>query len=88
MIFDKLPKTVALAILLVKALDIRDAIKITQQILYLWREFMVKISIKPRIQNYKVSFYLKDDYLNSTTVTDLKDVIKIIEDLKIERSKD
>lgn len=88
MIFDKLPKSVALAILLVKALDLKEAIKVTQQILYLWREFMVKISIKPRIESYKISFYWKDKYLNSTEIKELKDVVKIIEDLKLERTKE
>lgn len=88
-IFDKLPKKVALAILLVKALDIREALKVTQQILYLWREFMIKTNITPKIESFKVSFYYRDTYINGVTVTELKDIIKVIEEVKkIESEKD
>ncbi len=85
-IFDKLPKKVALAILLLKALDIKETLKITQQILYLWREFMIKTSITPKIESFKVSFYWKDTYINGVTVTDLKDIIKVIEQIKESRT--
>lgn len=81
-IFDKLPKRVALAILLVKALDIRETLKITQQILYLWREFMIKINITPKIESFNVSFYYKDKYISGTTIKELKDIIKVIEEIK------
>lgn len=81
-IFDKLPKKVALAILLLKALDIRETLRITQQILYLWREFMIKTSIVPKIESYKVSFYYKDKYINGVTITELKDIIGVIEEIK------
>lgn len=86
-IFDKLPKKVALAILLIKALDIKEAIKITQQILYLWREFMIKISITPKIESFKVSFYWKDKYINGVVVKDLKDIMKVIEEIERDRSQ-
>lgn len=81
-IFDKLPKKVALAILLLKALDLKETIKITQQILYLWREFMIKTSITPKIESYKVSFYYKDKYIDGVTIKELKDIIKVIEEIK------
>lgn len=81
-IFDKLPKKVALAILLVKALDIRETLRITQQILYLWREFMIKVNITPKIESFKVSFYYKDKYINGVTIRELKDIIKVIEEIK------
>ena len=81
-IFDKLPKKVALAILLLKALDLKETVKITQQILYLWREFMIKTSITPKIESYKVSFYYKDKYIDGVTIKELKDIIKVIEEIK------
>lgn len=81
-IFDKLPKKVALAILLLKALDLSETLKITQQILYLWREFMIKTKITPKIQSFKVSFYYKDKYIDGVTVNDLRDIIKVIDQLK------
>lgn len=85
-VFDSLPKKVALAILLLKALDLKDTLKITQQILYLWREFMIKTSITPKIESFKVSFYWKDKYIDGVTVTDLKDIMKVIEQLKESRT--
>ena len=85
-VFDSLPKKVALAILLLKALDLKDTLKITQQILYLWREFMIKTSITPKIESFKVSFYWKDKYIDGVTVTDLKDIIRVIEQLKESRT--
>lgn len=85
-VFDSLPKKVALAILLLKALDLKDTLKITQQILYLWREFMIKTSITPKIESFKVSFYWKDKYIDGVVVTDLKDIMKVIEQLKESRT--
>lgn len=86
-IFDKLPKKLALAILLLKALDLKDTLRITQQLLYLWREFMIKTSITPKIESFKVSFYWKDQYIDGVTVKELKDIIKVIESIKEARGE-
>ncbi len=86
-IFDKLPKKLALAILLLKALDLKDTLRITQQLLYLWREFMIKTSITPKIESFKVSFYWKDKYIDGVTVKELKDIIKVIESIKESRGE-
>lgn len=81
-IFDKLPKKVALAILLIKALDLQEAVKLTQQIMYLWREFSVKIDIKPIIKNFKVCFYYKDDFITKVYLDELKDIIPTIKEIE------
>lgn len=89
-IFDKLPKRVALAILLIKALDLKEAIKLTQQIMYLWREFSVKIDIKPIIKNFKVCFYYKDEFISKVYIDELKDILPTIteiEHMQIDKSK-
>lgn len=87
-IFDKIPKMVALAILLIKALDLRETIKLTQQILYLWREFSIKISIKPIIKNFKVCFYYKDDFISKVYVDNLKDILSTIHEIEYMQTKD
>ncbi len=82
-IFDKLPKKVALAILLIKALDLKEAIKLTQQIMYLWREFSIKIDIKPIIKNFKVCFYYKDEFISKVYVNELKEILKTISEIEL-----
>lgn len=84
-IFDKLPKKVALAILLIKALDLKEAIKLTQQIMYLWREFSIKIDIKPIIKNFKVCFYYKDEFISKVYVNELKEILKTISEIELMR---
>lgn len=81
-IFDKLPKRVALAILLIKALDIREVIQLTQQIMYLWREFSIKIDIKPVIESFKVCFYYKDEFISKVRVKELKEILPTINEIE------
>lgn len=81
-IFDKLPKRVALAILLIKALDIKEVIQLTQQIMYLWREFSIKIDIKPIIESFKVCFYYKDEFITKVRVKDLKEILPTITEIE------
>ncbi|MCM1324182.1 MAG: hypothetical protein NC218_08465 [Acetobacter sp.] len=81
-VFDKLPKKVALAILLIKALDLKEAIKLTQQIMYLWREFSIKTNISPIIETFRVSFYYKDDFISKVKVRDLKEILPIITEIE------
>ena len=84
--FTKLPKIIILAILLIKALDIKEAIKLIQGITYLWREFYIKVKINPIIEKFKISFYYKDDRLYGTEIKELKDLLSIIDDIKKMRS--
>lgn len=84
--FAKLPKIIILAILLIKALDIKEAIKLIQGITYLWREFYIKVKINPIIEKFKISFYYKDDRLYGTEIKELKDLLSIIDDIKKMRS--
>lgn len=81
-IFDKIPKKVAMAILLLKHLDIRETLKLTQELLYLWREFCIKTEIKPKIVEYKVNFYYKDYLINKIEIKDIRDLLKIIPEIK------
>lgn len=84
--YNKLPKTLRLAMLLVKAMDIREALDIINSMVYLWREFYIKIKITPIVQKYKVSFYYKDERLIGSDIEDLNDLKKMIDDIKKMRS--
>lgn len=82
---SQLPKRVALAIMLLKALDLRLSLRLIQMVLYLWREFSIKTEIVPVIQEFKVSFHYKDERLSGFKLRDLKELIPIIEKLKESR---
>lgn len=81
----QLPKRVALAIMLIKALDLRLSLRLIQMILYLWREFSIKTEVTPIVQEYKISFHYKDERLSGFRLKDLKELIPIIEKLKESR---
>lgn len=81
-LFARLPKEIAKALLLFKALDSKKAIQLTQAVLYLWREFMIKIRITPVIKKFKVEFYYKDTHLERVDVENIDDVINLIEEIK------
>lgn len=83
--FNKLPKKVRLAILLIEALDLSLGLKLAQTIIYLWREFGVKLSIKPIIKNFVINYHYKDTCLMSFSTNDLKDIIKVTEEIKKSR---
>ncbi len=83
--FKSIPKKVRLAILLIEALDIPLAIKLAQTIIYMWREFGVKVSIKPIIKNFIVNFHYKDSCLLSYGTENINDIIEISEEIKQSR---
>ena len=56
-----------------------------QELLYLWREFLIKVSITPTIKVYTVAFYYKDNQLVQFKTTDLKDIIKVSQTIKESR---
>lgn len=78
----KLPKLLRLTLLFLGSLDIPITAKVGQLLLYLWREFYIKVSIEPVITDYKVTLYYKDKYLSKTKIKDLKELCKILEELK------
>lgn len=86
--FKGIPKKVRLAILLFEALDLPLALKLSQTIIYLWREFKVKVSIKPIIKKFIINFHYKDECLLSYGAEDLKDLIAIAEEIKRARVQD
>lgn len=81
-----LPKIILRALFLLKALDVREAMKLCQQIVYLYREFYIKTRLEPVIKEYIVEFKYKDETLTSCKITDLKDLIKLIDKIKTNRA--
>ena len=83
---ERLPKMILRALFLLKAVDIRNALKLAQAITYLYREFFIKTRLEPVIKEYIVEFKYKDETLTSCRIKDLNDLIKMIEQIKTNRA--
>lgn len=80
--FSKIPKTVMLAIFLIRSLNLREGLKLVQEVIYLWREFNIKVRIVPKIENFTICFSYKDRQLKQIKTDTLNDLVKISEELK------
>ena len=83
---DKLPNMILRALFLIKALNIKEALTLIQQVVYLYREFYIKTRLEPVIKEFIVEFKYKDETLTSCRITDLKDLIEMIDKIKNNRS--
>ena len=81
----KLPKIILRALFLLQGLNVKDCTKLAQQITYLYREFYIKTKIEPIIKEFVIEFKYKDETLTSCRITDLKDLIKLIDQIKQNR---
>lgn len=80
--FNKIPKAIMLAIFLIKSLDLREGLSLVQELVYLWREFNIKVRIIPKIEYFTICFSYKDKQLRQIKTNRLKDIIKISEEIK------
>ena len=80
--FNKIPKAIMLAIFLIKSLDLREGLSLVQDLVYLWREFNIKVRIIPKIEYFMICFSYKDKQLKQIKTDRLKDIIKISEEIK------
>lgn len=80
--FNKIPKTIMLAIFLIKSLDLREGLSLVQELVYLWREFNIKVRVIPKIEYFTICFSYKDKQLKQIKTDRLKDIIKISEEIK------
>ena len=80
--FNKIPKAIMLAIFLIKSLDLREGLSLVQELVYLWREFNIKVRIIPKIEYFTICFSYKDKQLKQIKIDRLKDIIKISEEIK------
>lgn len=85
--FNNLPKKIVLAIMLIRALNLSESMKLVQEIIYLWREFFIKTKITPAIKEFTIEFYYKDNQLTQFKVKDLKELLKIAEQIKESRAE-
>lgn len=84
MSLNKIPKMIILALALLKALDLKneESLKIARDVMYLWREFYIKTRIEVIPKEFIVEFKYKDKTLSSYRLESLKDVRKLIKELK------
>lgn len=89
MSLNKIPKMIILAIALLKALDLKneESLKIARDVMYLWREFYIKTRIEVIPKEFIVEFKYKDKTLSSYRLESLKDVRKLIKELKDTRAE-
>ena len=80
--FNKIPKAIMLAIFLIKSLDLTEGLSLVQELVYLWREFNIKVRIIPKIEYFTICFSYKDEQLKQIKTDRLKDIIKISEEIK------
>ena len=86
--FNKIPKVIMLAIFLIKSLDLREGLSLVQELVYLWREFNIKVRIIPKIEYFTICFSYKDKQLKQIKTDRLKDIIKISEEIKSMQCKE
>ena len=80
--YNKIPKVIMLAIFLIKSLDLREGLSLVQELVYLWREFNIKVRIIPKIKYFTICFSYKDKQLKQIKTDRIKDIIKISEEIK------
>lgn len=80
--FNKIPKVIMLAIFLIKSLDLREGLSLAQELVYLWREFSIKVRIIPKIEYFTICFSYKNEQLKQIKTNSIKDIIKISEEIK------
>ena len=86
MFYTRLPKIILSAIFLIKALNLTIGLKLCQGIMYLWQEFYIKTKIEPVIKEFIIEFKYKDETLTSCRIKDLKDLVKLIDQIKSNRA--
>lgn len=89
--FSVIPKVIMLSIFLIESLDLREGLRLIQELTYLWREFNIKVRIIPKIQYFTLCFSYKDIQLKQVKTERLKDLIGISEEIKkqqCEKGKD
>lgn len=85
--FDKLPQSIKTALAIVRIANPWDYLRIVKNIVYLWREFYVRTRIDVVIKEFDIQFYYKDDNLLRLKTHDIRDIIKLIDDIKKSRGE-
>lgn len=85
--FDKLPQSVKTTIAVVRIANPWDYLRIVKSIIYLWREFYVRTRIDVVIKEFDIQFYYKDDNILRLKTSDIRDISKLVNDIKKTRSE-
>lgn len=82
MLIKGVPDCITVAILFLKAFQLKCSQKLIQSIMYLWREFYIKTTIKPIVEKYEVFFKYKDKQFSQVTLKSLDELQAIIDEIK------
>lgn len=85
--FDKLPQSIRTALAIVRIANPWDYLRIVKNIVYLWREFYVRTRIDVVIKEFDIQFYYKDDNILRLKTPDIRDISKLVDDLKKTRGE-
>lgn len=85
--FNNIPKMIAQSLFLVKALSPPKALTIIRKMLYLWREFYIKTRLVPIVKEITVEFKYKDETLTSCKITNLEDLVKLMDKITLTRAE-
>lgn len=85
--FNNLPKVVTQTIFLIKALNPLRGMALIQRVIYLWREFYIKVRLIPIVESIKVEFKYKEEMLTSCKIKNIEDLIKIIDRIALNNSE-
>ena len=76
-----------LVIAVVRIANPWDYLRIVKSIIYLWREFYVRTRIDVVIKEFDIQFYYKDDNILRLKTSDIRDISKLVDDLKKTRGE-
>lgn len=82
MLIKGVPDCITVAVLFLKAFQLKCSQRLIQGIMYLWREFYIKTTIKPIVEKYEVSFKYKDKQFSQITLKSLEELQTIIDEIK------
>lgn len=85
--FGRLPKSIKTALMIIKIANPINYLKIIQDIIYLWREFYVRTRIDVEIKEFDIQFYYMDNNILRLKTSDIRDISKLVNDLKKTRGE-
>ena len=83
---NNLPKKIIRVLQFLSSLNIKEAFQLLHAVVYLYREYYIVTNIEPVIKEYIVNFEYQKEKLVSCKVKSLKEILDIVQDIKISRS--
>lgn len=83
---SNLPKKIIRVLQFLSSLNVKEAFQLLHAIVYLYREYYIITNINPVVKEYIVNFDYKDEKLISCKVKSIKEILDIVQDIKISRS--